>query len=431
MRNFTILLAALLAFTLPAMSQPMDQAAEAQNDSVAAVTDDFSDGDEIVIKYAPNTFADNWELNLAGGVSVLFNGLGHIDETTSAPTVSGSRKFFDAVGGVGEITATKWFNPYVAMRIGWMAGYLPYKNAQFGKSDIPEFDNYFHGDALWDWTTQFGGYKPNRIYDAVPYLHVGVVYNPAFNAGVAGGIGYLSRFHIGEHWLINLDLRGTMTTARKYGLGSGIAINLNALIGVSYRFDKVGWQKKIVNPYKDVLRELRAANSELEKQRNQAADEADKLKNAMNQREQEHEDIVKLVEVLTQDTVFYGVPDTMELSVYYAINSAELSSYEKAHMDTYLRLIGLNDPNYIHTYKVVGSADAATGSREFNERLCQRRAEAIRDVLIQNGVDPENITMEVEIVEDGDAQMSRASHVVIYPVERPKVVIPDSLNFDE
>lgn len=431
MRNFTILLAAFLAFTLPAMSQPQDQAADAQNDSVAAVTDDFISDDDIEIKYAPNTFADNWELNVAGGISVLFNGLGHVDGTNSAPVVSGSRKFYDAVGGVGEITATKWFNPYVAMRIGWMAGYLPYKKAQAAESNIAEFDNYIHGDALWDWTTQFGGYKPNRIYDAVPYLHVGVVVNPGYNAGVAGGIGYLSRFHVAEHWIINLDLRSTLTTARKYGLPSGIAVNLNALVGVSYRFDKVGWKKKVENPYKDALHELRAANSELEQQRNQATEEAEKLKDAVSQRDQERKDIAKLVDAITKDTVFYGAPDTMEMTVYYAINSSELSSYERAHMDTYLRLISLNDPNYTHMYKVIGSADAATGTHDINERMAQRRADAIREVLIRNGVDPENITTEIEIVEGGDVQLSRASHVIIYPVEKPKLVIPDSLNFDE
>ena len=441
MRNFTILLAALLAFTLPAMSQPQDQAAEAQNDSVAtveaasggpeAVTEDFVGDEEIEIKYAPNTFIDNWELNVAGGVSVLFNGLGHVDGTNSAPVVSGSRKFYDAVGGVGEITATKWFNPYVAMRIGWMAGYLPFGATKYISANVAEFDNYIHGDALWDWTTQFGGYKPDRIYDAVPYLHVGVAVNPGFNAAVAGGIGYLSRFHVAEHWIINLDLRGTMTTARKYGLESGVSINLNALVGVSYRFDKVGWKKKVENPYKDALHELRAANSELEEQRNQATEEAEKLKDAVSQREQERKDIAKLVDAITKDTVFYGAPDTMEMTVYYAINSSELSSYERAHMDTYLRLISLNDPNYTHMYKVIGSADAATGTREINERTAQRRADAIREVLIQNGVDPENITTEIDIVEGGDVQLSRASHVIIYPVEKPKLVIPDSLNFDE
>ena len=397
------------------------------------VADEFAD-DEIELRYVPNRFADNWELNIAGGVSLLFTGMGH-DKETSSPHIGadGKERFWDALGGRVEITATKWFNPYAAMRIGWTTGYLPFAKSQDSKTKaanpIAEFDNYIHLDALWDWTTQFGGYKPNRIYDAVPYLHVGVVANPAFNAAIGGGLGFLSRFHVAEHWLINLDLRGTVTTARKYGVASGIAIDAQALVGVTYRFNKVGWKKTVENPYKATLEELRAANDELDQKRTQVEEENEKLEESVSQREQERKELAHLVAAITKDTTFYGVPDTMEMTVYYAINSSELSQHEKAHMNTYLRLISLNDPNYIHMYKVIGTADAETGARDVNERLCQRRAETIKKVLIENGVDPENITTEIEVI-SGNAQMARASHVIIYPVEKPKIVIPDTVNLD-
>lgn len=406
----------------------------ANDTAFEAVENEFAGDDEIELRYVPNRFIDNWEINIAGGVSLLFTGLGH-DETTAAPHIgkNGKEQYWDALGGRAEITATKWFNPYAALRIGWTTGYLPSFKSQEpaikSKHPIGAFDNYVHVDALWDWTTQFGGYKPNRIYDAVPYLHVGVVANPAFNAAIGGGLGYLSRFHVAEHWLINLDLRATATTARKYGIASGIAIDVQALVGVTYRFNKVGWKKTVENPYKETLEELRAANAELDQKRAQMQEDNEKLEESVNQREQERKELAQLVAAITKDTTFYGVPDTMELTVYYAINSSELSQHEKAHMNTYLRLISLNDPNYIHMYKVIGTADAETGAKDVNERLCQRRAETIKKVLIENGVDPENITTEIDIVK-GNAQMARASHVIIYPVEKPKVVIPDTVNLD-
>ena len=136
----------------------------------------------------------------------------------------------------------------------------------------------------------------------------------------------------------------------------------------------------------------------------------------LTQREQERNELAKLVSSMS-NAEFGGIPDTMKLTIYYPINSSELSMYEKAHMNTYLRLISLNDPNNVHKYKVVGTADASTGAREVNERLCQRRADAIKDVLVKNGVNPANITTEIEIVEGGNAQLSRASHVIIYPVK--------------
>ena len=441
MKKFTLLFAAMFACVLPIMSQSVDEPEVEQKDSVAVIADepvaeddDFADG--IIVKYVPNRFADNWELNIAGGVSMLINGFGHVEGTTSAPTSNSGRQFYDATGGVAEITATKWFNPYAALRLGWTTGYLPFKVSQedWAKSQFPlgAWDNYVHVDAMWDWTTQFGGYKPNRIYDAVPYVHVGVVANPAFNAAVGGGLGYLSRFHIAEHWLINLDLRGTLTSARKYGMESGISLSLNALIGVTYRFDRVGWKKVVENPYKETLMALSEANKDLADKQKEAEKQVADLQEAVKKCEQEHKDIVNLVNAITNDTSFYGVPDTLELTLYYAINTYELTPYELAHMNTYLRLIGLNDPNYMHMYKVIGTADAETGTHELNEHLCRQRANTIREELIKNGVDPENITTEIEIVKEGDAQLSRASRVIIYPVEKPKLVIPKSLNyFDE
>lgn len=420
MKKFTILFAAMLVSVLPVAAQSVDENnTEKTTESVSAQPaegEELADYDAIKLTYIPNRFADNWEISIAGGISVLFNGMGHDEGTTSAPTDgAGGHKVYDAIGGVGEIAATKWFNPYIAGRIGWMTGYLPYKNT---KEDctISHWHNYAHIDMLWDWTTQFGGYKPDRIYDAVPYVHVGVVANPDWNVMMGGGAGLLNRFHLNDNWLINLDLRATATTARKFGLPSGIAVDVNALIGVTYRFEQAGWKTNVENPYKDLINELQDTNKELAKKNAQAEKENAELR----QRKQSNKDLVKLVESITRDTVFYGIPDTMQLTVYYAINSSELSVYEKAHMNTYLRLIEQNDPNKIYLYKVIGSADAGTGAKEVNERISRRRADAIKDVLVKGGINPDNITIETNIVEGGSARMSRASHVIVYPVEKPR-----------
>lgn len=384
-------------------------------------------GDFIDMDYVPNPFKDNWELSLGGGAILLWNGIG-ARETTNKP-------FYDATGGVAEISASKWFNPYLGMRLGWLTGYLPFKQLRESSSlqskyPIGAWHNYVHADILWDWTAQFGGYNPTRVYDFIPYVHMGMLGNAVNTVMVAGGVGFLNRFHVHDNWLINLDARTTATSSHKFGVRLGVAMDVEILVGVTYRFDNVGWKKTVDNPYKKTLDELRAANEELDQKRAEVEEENEKLDNSLTQREQERKELAQLVAAITKDTTFYGVPDTMEMTVYYGINSSDLSAHEKAHMNTYLRLITLNDPNYMHIYKVVGSADAGTGAREVNENLCRRRAETIKNVLIESGVDPDNITTEIEVIETGDAQLARASHVVIYPVEKPKVVIPDSINLD-
>ena len=423
MKKFTILFASMLVCALPVMAQAFEEDDEESVDSIvlandtvqeqAAESEGFAGGDVINLEsYAPNRFADNWEISLAGGVTILFNGLG-ARETTSNPN-------YDATGGIAEISATKWFNPYVGARFAWTTGYLPFKQLKAEPSsdnwrNCP-WHNYVHIDMLWDWTSQFGGYKPDRVYDAVPYVHAGIVGNPRNTIMVGGGVGLLNRFHLSDKWLLHLDVRATATSASKFGVVHGVAMDVDALIGVTYRFDQTTWKTTVPNPYKATLDELQAAYDELARERAKAEAENAKLGDSMTQREQERNELAKLVSSMS-NAEFGGIPDTMKLTIYYPINSSELSMYEKAHMNTYLRLISLNDPNSVHKYKVIGTADASTGAREVNERLCQRRADAIKDVLVKNGVNPANITTEIEIVEGGNAQLSRASHVIIYPVK--------------
>ncbi len=371
-------------------------------------TMDEENPDSIKVTYVPNKFKDNWELSIAGGVSVLIDNMRY-DQMTGAP--------YNATGGVGEITATKWFNPYIAGRFGWMTGYLPYKMSKDNalKADHPDaaWHNYGHIDMLWDWTTQFGGYKPDRKYDAVPYIHAGIVGNPAYNIMVGGGLGFLNRFHINEHWLINLDLRATATSARKFGLEGGLAVELNALLGVTYRFNTAGWKKKMYNPYGPEVSRLKDENKDLLHQ----VDEL-RMKNDELARKAKAEAEAKRIKEQVTKEVYGGLPDTLEMTVYYAINSSKLSSYEQAHLRTYLRVIKMNDPEGKHHFLVTGTADKGTGSLEYNKQLSAARAEAIKQALLDNGIQEEQIEVRTEIVPSGDAKMARASHVVMFPLPK-------------
>lgn len=392
MKKYVCALCALVVSILPMMAQESPSMDENM--------------DSIKVSYVPGKFSSNWELSLAGGVSVLLDNFRY-NSIAGAP--------YDAVGGVAEISATKWFNPYVAARVGWMTGYLPYKgsnNPAIKPGNEPtEWHNYAHIDMLWDWTTQFGGYKPGRKYDAVPYVHVGVVGNPAYNVMMAGGIGLLNRFHINDSWLINIDLRATGTSARKFGIPAGLAIETNALIGVTYCFPERGWKKKMYNPYAPEVHRLTDENADLLHQLDELRMKNDELarKAAMAQQE-------KYVKEQVTKEVFSGLPDTMQMTVYYAINSTKLSSYEQAHLRTYLRLIEMNDPNHVHHFVVVGTADQSTGSVATNERLSQARAEAIKQALLDNGVKEEQIEVKTQIIASGDVKMARASHVIMYPL---------------
>lgn len=368
----------------------------------------LSEPDSIPVTYVPNSFKDNWELSVAGGPSFLFN-FTHSKEMNEREYKS---KFFNTIGGGGELVATKWFNPFVAARLGWFAEYLNFSE------DSKSWNNYFHFDVLWDWTTQFGGVKPNRIYTFAPYAHMGVVYNPTCNAMVAGGVGFLNSFRLAEHWSINIDLRATATSARKFGADTGIGLELTPMVGFSYRFKETGWKTKVYNPSGDEIKSLRAKNDALNENLKKAQDENEDLaaKNAeLAKRVAAAPEVIDNTKEVIKG-VFVGLPDTLSLTVYYGINSYELSPAEKLHLNTYLALISMNDSKHQHKISVLGTADGETGPAAFNQQLAADRANSIKQALLDAGVKEEMIRVDSKVLTGTSALEARASKVTIYPL---------------
>lgn len=361
--------------------------------------------DSLQMMYVPNDFKDNWELSIAGGPSFLW-AFSH-DTTTNNKMYD--NKFFGGFGGGGEITATKWFNPYVGIRFGWYTEYLKWSKDE----KVLPWNNYVHFDAIWDWTNQFGGVK-DRVYTFAPYVHVGIVANIKNNVMVGGGVGFLNRFRLSEHLMLNIDLRGTVTSASKYGKSRGIGVELTPLVGLSYRFNKVGWQTKVKNPSSGAIKALQTSNDELqgriaklEKENQQLAAQAASVS---------YQVVNNNSESGAATGAFAGIPDTLHMTVYYSINASTLGPTEKAHLASYVKLIKLNDPNMKHQIVVRGTADGETGPSEFNKKLAADRANAIKQVLVSNGVPEAQITVETQVLVGVDKRLARASEVIVYPL---------------
>ena len=73
----------------------------------------------------------------------------------------------------------------------------------------------------------------------------------------------------------------------------------------------------------------------------------------------------------------------------FSYDSAELTPEARARLDGEIvpKLIDSKDIRYLHVY---GHSDR-TGSAEYNRRLSEKRAAAVRDYLVSKGVDPEKI----------------------------------------
>lgn len=383
MKKFIFVLVSVLALSTSVMAQQFE-------------------GDSVKLTYIPNAGKDNWELNVAGGVSVLFNGL-------RRPEFRG-QEFYDCIGGGGEITASKWFNPYVGVRFGWEAEYLPFTTTNTENvNELGKWNNYFHFDAMWDWTSQFGGYKPNRVFNFVPYVHVGIIYNPQNNAMIGGGVGLYNRFRLSENWMFNIDLRATSTSARKYGIEEGVAIEAQALVGFSYRFNKATWKTKVKTTNTERIEALLLDNQSLADLNSALMAENSTL------RDRKAADVESVQEVVVNkgDNGKELLKKLEKLTVYYQIAASELSSVEKVHLYTYLNAIKFGDTEKELFYEITGRADTRTGSQEFNEQIANLRAENVKKQLIETGIAEDHITTKIELVNSGDYNLDRSAEVRI------------------
>lgn len=84
-----------------------------------------------------------------------------------------------------------------------------------------------------------------------------------------------------------------------------------------------------------------------------------------------------------------SAPKSADLAVYFGFNSDRITGASIQRVDNLAA--ALKDPKLVDgRFTVVGHTDAV-GTREFNQRLSQQRAEAVRDYLVEHGVPAERL----------------------------------------
>ena len=105
-----------------------------------------------------------------------------------------------------------------------------------------------------------------------------------------------------------------------------------------------------------------------------------------------------------------AAPVTFDLTVTFAFNSAEindLSFRELRNAMTFMR-------EHPDTHAVVEGNTDSIGSEEFNQRLSERRAAAVKDVLVKSGIEADRLTTvgngELKPVASNDTEEGRAKN---------------------
>ena len=368
--------------------------------------------------YLINTFGKNWDVSFqAGAQAFLGDGI----------RCGNVLKLGDMLCPTFDLSLRKWFSPVFGANLtvnvsGFKGPYAKGVNAyaSFQKSTDPL---YFTGkypiylskgaysnimiEPAVNLTNAIWGYDEERIFQWIAHLGGGVIFPlsktfcPVMSYTVNAGFDF--KFNFSQRWLAGVSVRGAFvgdnfdgilatTTETKTNIPTDAIIGITA--GVSYKFGFISRKNPSTNEVQEVewvsVRDAIDASrvsSELAAAMEDAADAKKKLDAANAEierlRNQKPEAPVQYVTNVVGDYWAY---------VNFVIGRHDISKTEKVKI--------LAAAEYIKStpdikFVISGYADKATASAEYNAKLSLKRANAVRDMLVNEfGVNPDQLSVE-------------------------------------
>lgn len=351
--------------------------------------------------YTFNRFKDNWFITAEGGVNVIF---GKTDNAAS---------FGDRIAPAFGLQVGKWFSPLLGFRGGLT--YLGQKGAANtthnvwglvgqdggGYKMVGENKDYYathvgqlgiNFDVMLNITNWWCGYKPNRVYNFIAYVggagYFGFQHKltPTLandgwdkhfdtSLGLRGGI--INSFNVSKQVALSLDIRYTAMSANAENMAyNRIANNVAAFIGVTYLFNQRTWTAPIV-PVIPAIPDCNALVVPVQQQLDAAKAQAAQLKaqlDACQNQLANQKPVVECKDYLA--------------TVYFTIGSSNVSRPDKNVLKSIAAIMKANPST---KYTVCGWADNFTGSDAINTRLRENRANAVKNILIANGVSADQL----------------------------------------
>ena len=342
-----------------------------------------------------NSFWSNWFVQ-ANVVGTAFWGNQEVQNNFSKSPLKGFRNNLGFSVAVG-----KWFTPGLGLRTKF--------NGIWGRTVISE-DKKTNASKYWTLNEQvlfnlsnmILGYNENRLWDLIPYASVGLERNMSYNTySPAWGIGILNQFKINNKVAINLDINynlylsksdgatGLLAGAHKYdprtfkGVIANHDRNLNIEVGLTYNLGKATWNK---TPDVEAIKAL--SQGQIDALNAQLADA-----NAENARLNNLIKNHKCPEATGGETKIVEKVISTPVSVFFNLGKSTIASKKDL-----VAVQTIADAAKANNSKIVvkGYADSKTGSASLNQKLSQKRAEAVAAELVKLGVDQANIECVAE-----------------------------------
>ncbi len=362
--------------------------------------------------FVNNGFWDNWELSIGGGMNyVAYDGFG----------LSGQKNTGDCVGWALEGGATKWFNPVVGARFQLIGGRLCMSDGKGGSYK----SSYImpHLDGMVNVSNWIGGYREDRVYYATLFGGVGSNFTNVTGdcaKGLAVDFGLLNTFRISPAFDLNLELKAIMNASHDmpepiYSMHDEISQIYSATIGLTYRFNKRGWERGVpgytaedIKAFQDAVAAGAAAA---------AAAQADNAKLAKQLKDTEaalaaaQADADAAAKEAAAAKAAAAKKNDNPTIVLYDINKSTLTPKEKTRLDLMADMIKNGPADRV--YHLAGHADKETGSAKFNQQVSDKRAKAAYDYLVKKGVNPDQLTYKGYGGENNPYPVQKANRSVV------------------
>ena len=329
---------------------------------------------------------DNWFMQLGAGINSPFlenrTGSGRKHQITPAYNI-----------GVG-----KWFSPYIGFRFNVQYAEMKWKNDGENKAKYVNANV----DFMWDMINSLHGVNSERVFSVLPFAGIGGTY--AFDFDSPGkdilhkpgelkhnswtlpvSAGIQLRFRLCRYADFFLEGR-----AQFYGdnfnlcaYGDPVDVNITALGGFNINFG--GRDYKAYNPCNN-LAYVASLNDQVNALRAEVAATGAALAVAQSQLPCPEVEQVAPVEVA-------GAP-SMLATVRFTINSAKISDEEMVNVFNVAEYLKANpEVNVV----IEGYADKDTGTAEYNQKLSQKRAQAVYDALTKTyGIKADRLAINAE-----------------------------------
>lgn len=373
--------------------------------SAFAQEDGNRDANGYVVRgpYLTNGGGSNWFVGVGGG----FN-------TTVGKELKPFAEFTPENNWAAEAFVGKWFTPTIGARVGYKGvmtnvGYdTDLYTANFANGEQLRF-GYAHADVMWNISNALGGYKETRFWDIIPYVgagYLGINNGSTDNKlGVSAGIYNELRLSNVVNLFIDLSVIGTENSVGLRGENGPVVTNEtfvlarplympSATVGITFSLGK----KKNFDRFSSVG-VYKADYDALKAQYDALVARGPQVKEVVRE-------VPVTKEVAVKETVQVLVGSTV---ITFPIGSSTLSKVERQKVEMFAKSFNGQDV----VVKVLGSADSKTGTETYNKSLAQKRADAVKSVLVKNGISEDKISIETTLDATENVETSRSAIITL------------------